>query len=399
MSYRLHRNGGWLGTGAFWIGVLVLLPNCSYTPGTVITPDTNFDAGPTPRSDVIFCDIEKPEPRVCASEQDEEHGIRLNEAAIALSEGRNSSIVLDDSPAAKAQCGGRAQLVSFQGPFPRGFPVCLNCGSQFPSPYPSVTDACRVRCTDFFGTVDAAGTITPTKPPAAGTVAFCSTYARPSTNLINECYHGACTNEGTLLETFADPRRLADRVLWADRIGTILSGPGGIDLLRDAETTSFYDAGAVSIQWIERGDASVEFSNDVIDQPIAVGFTSIPPGCAFPCPDTETRVESIGFAVLLHDGGVFVIARGALVSGPLPSGAFVTFLAGQRFRIYARDLGDGTATLSVRRVNGICIAGTECDTTTLYTDTVPLAYPFRVDAAIREKGSKISDARLVYIHY
>src|SRR5438477_8708957 len=96
----LKSSGRWLSVGWFWALVLLVLPNCTFSPGG-LGPTNNLYTGSAPHSSAIFCDIEK--GRHCATDADKAVGIRLASAAEALVAGQTSSIGLDDSPAALAR--------------------------------------------------------------------------------------------------------------------------------------------------------------------------------------------------------------------------------------------------------------------------------------------------------
>jgi hypothetical protein len=149
---------------AFWVSELLVLPNCSFDPPEAAP--ANLSKGATPHNDLIMCDIEKLVMHPCSSAAERARGIRLSEAAIALVEGRTSDVALDDSESARADCGGEPKAVYFQGPFPQGFAICLNCGDAIgTASQPDVTTACQKQCYDFFGTIDSEGNIDPDIPP------------------------------------------------------------------------------------------------------------------------------------------------------------------------------------------------------------------------------------------
>src|SRR2546425_359752 len=118
---------GWL-----WAVALLVLPACDPVfriDGVPDAPVHNLNQGVTPRSGLIFCDIEKPLGRHCASDAEKIVGTRLAAAATALTSGQSGvAIGLDDSRAALGRCGGEPEAVTFQCPFPGGCEVCLNCG-------------------------------------------------------------------------------------------------------------------------------------------------------------------------------------------------------------------------------------------------------------------------------
>src|SRR5262249_14729103 len=140
MTSMLHR----LRTGWFWPLVLLALPNCTFQVGG-LGPLPNLNPGPLPHTSAIMCDIEKFQgtPRRCATAADLANGIRLEDAAVALVSGQRANVGLDFSAAAAAHCGaGNAEAIDFQGSFPDGFAVCLNCGAAIPAFHADATAVC-----------------------------------------------------------------------------------------------------------------------------------------------------------------------------------------------------------------------------------------------------------------
>ena len=63
-----------------------------------------------PHTTLVFCDIEKPLERHCATAIEKATGVRLNAAAVALVAGQSGgNIGLDESPEARARCGGEPE--------------------------------------------------------------------------------------------------------------------------------------------------------------------------------------------------------------------------------------------------------------------------------------------------
>jgi hypothetical protein len=402
MRNFLKSAGRWLGIGWFWAGVLLVLPNCGLnSTGLGGPPPPNLNAGSEPRSDAIFCDIEKPSGRHCATDMEKTIGISLSDAAVALNEGRTSSIGLDYSEAALANCGGEPEAVEYQGMFPEGLPVCVNCGEVITGveSYGDVTTACRAKCYDFFGQIDAGdGTLIPDNPPSVTNKAFCDAQAKASTNFpLDGCFAGACSSAGTWNPGFFDPRRTPEAVFWTDFIGAASGGTDGNDLTKTAATAA-YDAGAVSSQWIKSGNAYVEFSVTTTNQRQVIGLSSIPAACADPCPDMDANYTDIGYSVGLGlDARYYVVENGVTIAGPDVGLSFGTYSADERFRVSLKDNHDGTATVTYSRVEGICKAGNTCNVVDFYTASAPATYPFRVDASLYEQSATLSDVRLVYI--
>ena len=385
--------------GWYWVLALLVLPNCTFNPGG-LGPAHNLPKGPTPHDSAIFCDIPKAAGRHCASDEEQATGIRLDEAALALNTGRTSSVGLDFSPDALSRCGGEPEAVLFEGQFPEGFPVCLNCGSVIGTmSFPDVDTACKAQCYDFYGTVSSDGGIIPDNPPDPSIKTFCDTNARASTNFPQTgCFMGVCTEAGTLRADFVDPRRTPEPVVWGDFLGTAAAGAASSDLVRTTAATGNFDAGAVSTQWITRGDGYVEFSTDRTDQARVLGLTQIPGACPAPCTDTDPDFSAINFGIVLNlDGRFYVVENGAILMGPDINGSFGTYAAAERFRVSVRANSDGTAVVTYSRVIGSCLPGMPCNTTVFFTSTATASYPLRVDASLRELGALLVDVRLVRI--
>jgi len=381
-----------------------VLPNCSFHPN----PGSNLEPGPLPRTTLIFCDVERPLQRHCATDIDKAVGIRLAAGAVALNTGLTSpgGIGLDESPDALARCNGEPEAVVFQGAFPEGEPTCLNGtvvgdGATYADPQA----VCLALCEDGFGSTDANGNFTPTTPPASATVSFCTAHSNASTNLPgnpNPGFTGGCTPNGGERTDFGTPlfpdtRRNPEPVTWTDIVGTSAAGNS---LTRTAAATGTFDAGATSAQWIARGDAFVEFAASEANLTHVIGLSGIPLGCLFPCPDGDPSLADISFAISLNlDGRVYVLESGTLVPGPDVNGSFGTYAAGDRFRVTLKDHSDGTADVVYSRLVGPCNPGSVCPDVPFYTHlSSPARYPLRVDTSFREQGATLENATLVRIH-
>ena len=380
----LKASGRYLSVGWFWAAVLLILPNCGFTANN--GPGNNFDPGSSPHSSAVFCDIQQPAGRHCATPEEQATGIRLASAAMALVAGQTSGIGLDDSPAALARCGGGPEAVLFQGAFPQGFSVCLNCADTIVSGfYPDANAVCQARCHDFFGTTESEGSIDPHNPPTADTVAFCAANARASTNFpLTACYEDACTTAGMLRLDFADPRRIPEPVTWQDLTG--VSAAGG-SLTRTAATSGLWDAGAASTQVITGGDGYVEFTATETNRARMAGLSSGAP------PDTDANFTNIGFGIdLFSNGEISVFESGSLIS------TFGPYAAGEKFRVKVSDNFDSTATITYVRITGPCVDGMPCNETLFHMSAVKPPYPFRVDSSLFDQGATLTDVRLVRIH-
>jgi hypothetical protein len=403
MRRALAKIAGWSTRDWLRIVAFLALPNCTNDYDSLLVKNTNFDAGPLPHTSAIMCDIE--EERHCATDADLTVGIRLAAAAVALNTGQSSVIGIDESPEARANCpNGEPEAVTFHGPFPEGFAVCLNCSQINPdppseAPYADPDAACVVMCTDVH---DPAG---PQVPPDPATVAFCQAHARASTNHPDNpepCFDGAC-EEGVLKFTFnlTDPRRIPEPIVWRDDIGVSINGNSLTKFTDTSSDPNQFDAGAASEQWITKGDAYIEFQAAETNLSHIIGFALVPTGCLDPddCPDTDPNYPDIDFALSLNlDGRIYVLHDGILVDGPDVNASFGTYGAFERFRVSLTDQSDETATVHFSRISGLCTPGDPCAETVFYTHTgAPATYPLRVNAALREEGATLEKVTVVRI--
>jgi hypothetical protein len=375
----------------FWPLALLALPNCSFdVSGFVIAP--YLDLGALPHTSAIMCDIEKYQApsRRCATADDLVAGIPLAMAAEALVSGQTSTVGLDYSAAAQAACGvGNPQAIDFQGAFPEGYAVCLNCGDVIPALQADATAVCVAECQDLVANGPA--------PMPADSLVFCTANAHPSTHFpTSGCFDNACSDGGTLRSDFADPRRIPEPVLWTDFIGTSAVGS---TLTDDSPPTGNFDAGAVSTQWIHANDAYVEFEASEANLSHVVGLSQVSGGCPFPCTDNDPSIIDITFAISLNsDGRYYVVEGGTLVMGPDVGGSFGTYSAGERFRVKVKDNFDGTAVVTYSRITGACVPGNPCNETVFYMHLGSAAvYPLRVDASFREQTATLANASIVRI--
>ncbi len=388
---------GWL-----WVPVVLLvLPGCDQVFGLHRDAVPIVDLGPLPRTSALFCDIEKMSaPRHCATQN--EIGIALSNAAVALSTRNSQGIGLDYSEGARvaAGCGAAPVVVTYEGRFPEGYPVCVKClailggGAR----YDTVNSLCVDQCKEL--NVD--------NDDQTAVALFCQDHARASTNSPqDDCFGGACTSAGSLrddfdapeIPAFIDPRRIPEPVIWTDAIG---AGASGNTLIRTAPTATppSSNAGAASSQWILRGDAYVEFSAAETNRSHLLGFSEIPTGCATPCHDTDPLATGVGFGIVLYnDGRVYVARHAVLIPGPGPTQNFGSYAAGDRFRVTAKDNNDasGTATITFSRIQGACTPGSLCNEQLITTSSTSARYPFRVDATMIELNATLTDVRVVRI--
>ena len=355
---------GWLAPLAY-----LALPNCSFNPSGVLPPVRNG----------IYCDIERPGGRRCATATDLAMGIRRSEAALALVEGRTSHIVLDDSPAALAACSGQPQAVEYASDFPKGTPKCVNCADEV-GPGKTFADeraACVAVCVELFPGEDVA----------------CGEGSRLSTNANAPCgdavFQDACLSSGMEDPAFQDPRRTPEPVEWRD---LVLATPGtpASSLVKTGPGTGAFDAGAASVQSLTGGDGYVEFTAVQVDTARACGLSA---GAG---PDTDATLDTIGFAVRLSPAGdVFIHENGVEQVSGQPNNVFATYATGDRIRVAFRDNFDDTATIVYSLIPASCV-GPTCVGMPLRT-AGPAAYPLRVDASLRTPGAVLDDVRLVRI--
>jgi hypothetical protein len=382
-----------LRTGWFWPLVLLALPSCilpAYEPST-----KKLDPGPLPRTSAIMCDIptvDSIDNVLCATDDEitGDAGVSLTGAAVALRNGQHKSIAFDYSPEALALCAGKPRKIVFQGTFPDGYTVCLNCQTQIPDHYVDSNAVCVAQCQDLIAFGESA-------TPAAGTQAFCEANAHVSTNFDKTaCFDNACSEGGTPLD-FVDPRRTPENVKWVDFIGT---EDNGNNLTRTAPTTGpsaeNFDAGGASAQVITHGDGWVEFEAKETNLSHVLGLSSTP---CYPCNDTDPGLNDIQFGISLNfDGHVYLIQSGTLLIGPEADQSFGTYQANEKFRVHVVDNHDKTATISYTRVIEPCTIGSECTEDVLATETATFPeYPFRVDASFREQDATLQNVTLVRI--
>jgi hypothetical protein len=359
--------------------LLLALPNCALQVGGLANPDA-FDAGPVPESSAIMCDIPKvpvPGSDGCATSTETGLGLSLAHAAVALVQGEQTSIGLDLSPAAEASCGGLPKKTEFQGPWPDGYAVCLNCAKQIPGKYADANAACVAMCVSLISSGGA--------EPAGGAQTFCAANAHVATNFDPYAYYAdACSDGGTLRPDFDDPRRAQEPVVWTDLVGTSESGN---DLSRISATTGEFDAGAASKQTITRGDAWLEFEVTENDMGHLIGLS---PDVGT---DSDPSSADVAFGIRLGSNGKIVVFEDGAVVGT----SLGLYSAGDRFRVQLRDNLDGTATVTYLQLNGVCKPGTVCSTSLLATSAKSASYPLRVDASLRDAGATLKNVTLVRI--
>ena len=228
------------------------------------------------------------------------------------------------------------------------------------------------------------------KDLSPGNAAFCDDplhIHRASTNAAS-CILGAC-QDNALPQTFVDPRRTPEPVVWTDLVGTAANGP---DLSRTAADTGAFDAGAASVatQTITHGDGYVEFTATETDKARICGLSSST------TPETAATPADIQFGIRLTVGSKIIVTEaGTLVLGPDGTSNFGSYASGDRLRVIVTDNFDGTANIAYALVPADCAAA-GCEGTVFRT-AGPAPYPFRVDATFNQTGGTLTDVRIVRI--
>jgi hypothetical protein len=321
-----------------------------------------------------------------------------------LNDGRTSTIGIDDSPSALDRCAGEPEAVLFEGSFPQGQPVGVNCDATVNTPYQTAGGICRDYCVDYYGHLTADRTLIPDDPTLDEIVALCNDWARTATNQPPDaCFSNASHADGMARSDYVDPRQKAEAVVWEDLIGVINGGSEGNDLIRVNSTSTAFDAGAVSAQWITNGDAFVEFSAAYPGVGHAIGFSLVPIGCGDPpCPDTDPTIADIAYAMVLSAGNrIGIVRNGTNIPNPDPNsdGTYGPWAPGERFRVRLRRNPGASVSISFSRLIGTCAPGTLCNEAVFYTDPYigEGSFRFRVDASLRQFLSMLTDVRLVRI--
>jgi hypothetical protein len=374
----LTRGERWVKAGWVLPLALVALPNCSFHPGVAAPQSTS----------AMFCDMRVTlQDRRCATATDLAMGIRLSEAAIALAQGKSSSIGIDDRPDALGRCGGQPEAVTFRSKFPNGTEVCFP-GSFFGGePFTDAAETCVTDCLTFLNS--------PT-PPDPVLVDFCRQRTHPSTGS-NAPFDNACTSAGNPVDGWPDPRLSGDVVGWQNQANVVIVG-GDIQRATPAANNLDFHAGGASTQLVTSGDGYLEFTAAEGNTARLGGLTT-GDGAA----DLSIDFATIGGAVdLFADGHFYVFENGTKQPGPdntgATPGAWGTYMLNDRFRIAFSDNFDGTATISYAKLPGPCSPGADCPAPPFFTSPTHLAYPFHVDAALRDLGATLIDVRLVFIH-
>jgi hypothetical protein len=377
----LKSSRRWLHAGWVLPLVLLALPNCMLNSEGYGVGDDHFDPGSEPRTEAIMCDIpvvQNPNISECATGTEVGFGIPLMSAATALAQNQGNSLGLDFSQSAVGQCGG-PKRVEFHGRFPDGLTVCVNCGQAL-TKYVDAHAVCVAKCVDLTdqGEFEAPG----------GTQAFCEANAKVSTNVTQVCFTNACSNGGTPILPFDDPRRPQEPVKWTGLVGTAVADQNNVSKVGGLDNGTL-ESGATSVQTITHGDAWIEFQAAEDDRSHVLGIkTDNGTG-------TATDLSDIAFALSLNnDGHVYVLENGATYV----SSSFGEYDPGQRFRVKIKDNNDGTASISYWRLNGPCAVGTECSETQLATQTEPSpSYPLLIRAQFREPDATLANVTMVYI--
>ncbi len=385
----------------FWPLALLALPNCSLYEGGTLAPSVNVKQGPSPESDVIFCDIQKPgtDGLHCADQNEQGMGVRLIGGAVALATGKSNNFALDYSNAALTACNNLGpQAVVFEGSFPEGTAVCLNCAAVIPSQHANPLAACIARCADL--------TDPGVVPPTAQTLASCATRTHLSTNAVLAkppgCFPNACTaTGGFFLKPSDDPRRKSAAVTWVALNG-VKTGPDPNTLTRDAPFDNTFDAGASSNETIGSGDAYVQFE-------ATSDLTARLGGLKQGAPSNPPALANLDFAIDLFKGCFYIYENGNPVVPTMPeptaptcsvANAVGTYKAGDQFRIVVEGEGDGTKTAKISFEHfpaGLtCVEGQGlCLPISTQDGGKTASYPLRFDSAFRELNASIANVRIV----
>jgi hypothetical protein len=390
---RARRPSHLTWTALRWLVPMALLPlpGCSCFGLECLFP---LDTPQPPQSWAVFCEIEDYHvPRRCATPADLDLGIRMANAAVALTRREDSTIGLDYSPEATQALGcpaGTPVAVTFVGAYAKGTEMCLNDGPAKVGPsglWHSADLACVSKCLDLFGT----------NPPDAGVNAFCNQRARAATNFpslddsdqldLFTPYNGACTAGGMQNPSYdtalnPDARRVTGPPKWwyvSDGV------EAGITLIRLAPTTGAFDQGAATRHLVTEGDGYVEVTAVEGNTDRAIGVSS---GIL---PDTDPTLGGIGFAVRLATSFGWIIHE----SGVARTG-FTVYQPGDRFRIRFTDNFDGTATVTYVQIPASCLPPM-CEGMQVPITSPPAPYPLRVDASLYTQWASLGDVRLVRV--
>ncbi len=398
----LKSSGRWLSAGWYWPLVLLALPACAFQTNGIAVPGA-FDPGDQPLTSAVMCDIPKPQDSGksyrCATATDVGVGLLDTTAAVSLADGTHQNLVLDQSVEATNECGPLGRVTEYIDPFPTGTPVCLNCMQQIPAKYKGPDDVCAAKCVELLDDEE--------MEPTGGSVAYCNANAHASTNFKpNVCFTNACSNGGTPVMPFDDPRKNAEPVNWTDLNGTTawdvsqdVASPDSNSLKRTAATTGMgtqdFNAGGASKQFITHGDAWVEFSAHENGVGHVLGVRQS--ACADDtCPDTNYGLDNIGFSIDLNtDDNIYVIESGP--SG-MSTASLGTYLPTDRFRIHITDNHDGTASITYKKITGPCVPGGNCTETQIDPNVSKGAkYPLRIVSSFREQGAILENVVVMRI--
>ena len=384
------RIGRWLSVGWFWPLVLLALPNCVLGMSGLPNPN-HFNPGSGDLSTGVMCDIPVvPADGVlfpCATPEEITTLMPQGHAALAFNLGEaNTNFTLDYSSVSDEQCGaGVPRKVQMVDQFPRGTPVCLNCGQMMPVPYQDTKAVCVAKCKEAVG-------VGGPQPPDLD--AYCEANARVSTNFNpNQCHQGICTTGGTP-QNFPDERPTSEKLEWTDAIGVVVTGNS---LTFNGPTTGVFSAGAASVQLITKGDAWIEFSPGDTGVSHVLGLRTSSCDKVVNCPDGDPTLDDIEFGLSLNvnDDVNVVDKKGNIVAGPFPK-----YVKDRLFRIYVVDNHNGTAHLKYVWLSASCMDGAACPDNFIYEHPIgtgAISYPLRVDATFRESVATLNNVKIMRI--
>jgi hypothetical protein len=353
----------------------------------------NLDPGPEPLDNAVFCDIETPGGRTCASDAliADPDVVRLSQGAEALVVSLGSSIALDYSADALARCGGKPEAVEFYNNFPDGTPICVNC-SAVATTSTDATKLCIAQCEDF----SSEGA-----PVDSNLEADCTKRSHLSINAATPkfCFEGACADAGEFLNTWGN-RRDPEAVTWQGLTSNMTANDN--TLTKNATGTDTFDAGAASNETITTGDGYVEFT--------ASGLTTRMIGLSAGDVDLDSGYTTIDYGLdLFKDGCVYVFEKGVQKPGPLKlgdagnpctvDGAWLTYQDGDKFRVSVTDTKDGSGfgVIGYVQVTPSCTTSLDCPS--FYDSASLAAYSshLRVDTSFHDDNAKIENIVLVRI--
>jgi hypothetical protein len=365
-------------------------------PGCAVGSAPSLNPGFLPYDGLVFCDIERPDGRQCVDLDQTRLGVPLAEAAIALATHNVGPFAVQSAFDPANACMGREQIIRYYGPFPQGLPVCLNCSQVGDAArYHSPAEVCAAKCRDL---------VAFTLPPSEAAT-FCAAHATVSTNydmMASACYEGGCTSGGMLLPAWdtphRDPRNRVEPVIWTAFVHSAQMDPDGTLQETDGDGVTF-DAGAVSEQIIQHGDAKIDFTATETMKARLLGISEMTGR------ETDPGFRTMNYAIdLFRDGHFYVFEDGEpyVPPDPDPTGeaanAIGRYAAGMRFGIEVRERPQDNRFAFITYYVSYCPIGLDGCYYWWHQSERMARYPLRVDASLREHGATIGSVNVVYIH-